>query len=1010
MQMSSLVCFGPFELDIQAAEVRADGRSLRLPEQQFQILHMLLLAQGGVVSREEIRKRLWPNDTVVEFDRSINAAVMKLRIALADTGDKPRFIETLVRRGYRLMVPVKWEKGEPLGPPAREDRQISLVGRKVSHYRVLGILGGGGMGLVYKGEDLKLDRPVALKFLPEEIAADPLILKRFEREARTASSLNHPNICTIYEVDEHEGQPFIVMELLEGETLRELIARFADPIGKGTCGLPLPQLLDIAIQISEGLNAAHQKGIIHRDIKPANIFVMPSGKVKILDFGLAKGVAVAPLDALGETGAADSPTLLARVTSIEFTLSRTGTPVGTAGYMSPEQVREERLDARSDLFSFGLILFEMATGKRAFQRSTPAETMHAILDEDPPDISQSSKKTPAGLQRVARRCLAKNPAQRFQSASDLAFALEGLRDTLGSAAQRSTRTARNWRIGALIGFMTLALGVVVAWWFRPPAVPVLEGVTQLTNDGEPRAAGTLVTDGARVYFSEGPTGSFKIAQVSTSGGQTAYIDTGLQNPQIVDLSADGSTLLAMAGGSNDPYYPLWSVPLPAGDPRRLGEIEVQDATFLPDRRIAYTSGNSLHISEKDGSGAREVTEVSKADRIWAPSASPDGSQIGFTASESTHRLEQVGVDGTRLHDVLDLNDKLPSVCCGKWTPDGKNLLFDNLQDGRSDLWLVRVQRAFFDRSAKPIRLTNGPLSYTAAILSRDGQQVFAIGSQRRGELVRYDVKSHQFTPFLAGISAVDVTFSTDGQWVAYALYPDRTVWRSRIDGSERRQLTYSPMVALSPILSPDGKKVSFCSTTGEVYVVSEGGSPQKITDNGMFADWSLDGNSLAYTATAPASSMAAGKHSGGERGQYELRIVDLRNGKISTIPDSKGKLGVFWLTPDLVVAASQELTEFYLFDFTAKKWTDLASGVFVNFYPSVDRKYLYFTTGGTEAPELMRVRISDHRLEELASLKDLRRVVDFYFGTQVNVSPDGSALFTRDIGTQEIYALNVRWP
>jgi hypothetical protein len=178
----------------------------------------------------------------------------------------------------------------------------------------------------------------------------------------------------------------------------------------------------------------------------------------------------------------------------------------------------------------------------------------------------------------------------------------------------------------------------------------------------------------------------------------------------------------------------------------------------------------------------------------------------------------------------------------------------------------------------------------------------------------------------------------------------------------------------------------------------------------MSADWSPDGNSLLYTATAPAASMAEGKHSGGEKGQYELKVVDLRSGEISTVPDSMGKLGAFWVAQNVIVASSQELTTFSLFDFSAKKWTVLDSGVFVNLFPSVDRKYLYFTTGGTEAPKLLRFRFSDHRVEELGSLKDLRRAVDFYFGTQINVAPDGSALFTRDIGTQEIYALNVRWP
>jgi serine/threonine protein kinase len=1009
--VAELIRFGPFELNLEAAELRTNGRSSRLPEQQFQILHMLLLAAGGVVSREEMRKRLWPNDTVVEFDRSINTAMMKLRLALGDTGDKPRYIETLVRRGYRLVVPVQREENKSAEPPDREVRKDSPIGPKVSHYRVLGILGGGGMGLVYKGEDLKLDRPVALKFLPEDMATDPLTVQRFEREARTASSLNHPNICTIYEVEEHDGQPFIVMELLEGETLRELIARYANPSRGGPPGIPLMKLLDIAVQIAEGLNAAHQKGIIHRDIKPANIFVTPSGTVKILDFGLAKADGKTVADPLEAADVPHSRAQASDKVSIELTLNHTGTPRGTAGYMSPEHVRGERLDARSDLFSFGLILFEMATGQQAFQRLTLAETMQAILTEDPPNISNISPKTPVVLQRMVRRCLQKDPAQRFQSASDLAFALEGLRDTGSVAAQRSTITARKWVTGALVGTAILAVALVVAWWSRPTAVPVVEGVTQLTNDGEPKAAGTLVTDGARIYFSEGPTGSFKIGQVSITGGQTATIDTELQNPEVVALSADGSALLTMVGGFNDPQHALWSVPLPAGDPRRLGSIEAQSATLLPDKRIVFTIGSSLNIAEKDGSGARHVIEVVQADRIWAPAVSPDGTQAGFTAAQGTSRLQQVGLDGTGLREVLKPSQTLPSVCCGKWTPDEKNLVFQNLHDGRSDLWTVREQRGVWNHSIRPIGLTNGPLSYTSPISSRDGRQVFAIGSQRRGELVHYDAKLHQFLPFLSGISAVDVTFSDDGQWISYALYPDRTVWRSRIDGSQRRQLTYPPMVAIFPYISPDGKKVSFCSTTGEVYVVSEDGTSQRITRNANSAIWSPDGNSLIYTMTAPSTLWAEGKHIGGEHGgQYELKVVDLRTGKFSTVPDSKGKLGAYWVNQNLIVAASQELTKFWLFDFSTNKWTLLTSGRFVNWFLSLDRKYLYCDTGGTEPPRLQRIRISDHRVEDIVSLAGLRRIVDAYYGTALNVAPDGSALFTRDIGTQEIYALNVRWP
>ena len=277
----NVVCFGPFKLDLKAGELCKDEQTIRLQEQPYRILEMLLKTSGSVVTREEIRKRLWPSDTVVEFDHSINAAIKKLRLALGDSAEEPHYVQTVARRGYRLLVSVQWQDARPAD--ALVDQRLSepptpvatsLIGRRVSHYRVLEVLGGGGMGVVFKAEDIKLGRRVALKFLPEELANDTVAMERFEREARAASTINHPNICTVYEVEEHEGQPFIVMELLEGQTLRELIPVAENEQLGIKAGLPLDKLLDVAIQIAEGMNAAHKKGIIHRDIKPANIFVI----------------------------------------------------------------------------------------------------------------------------------------------------------------------------------------------------------------------------------------------------------------------------------------------------------------------------------------------------------------------------------------------------------------------------------------------------------------------------------------------------------------------------------------------------------------------------------------------------------------------------------------------------------------------------------------------------------------------------------------------------------------
>ena len=442
------VRIGAFDLDLKAGELYQDDQKVRLQEQPFQVLLMLLERAGEVVSREEIQYKLWPNDTVVEFDHSINTAIKKLRIALKDSAEKPRYVETVARRGYRLIAPVEWPSatssaasdsttgvapGEAGVPARKQPESEVLVGRVVSHYRVLNIVGGGGMGVVYRAEDLKLGRAVALKFIPEELSSDPMALARFEREARTASALNHPNICTIHEIDEDEGRPFLVLEYLEGQTLRGLIslAAIASPLERAPKS-PLTQekVLDLAIQIADGLDAAHQKGIVHRDIKPANIFVTREGQVKILDFGLAKLI-TEKRETTGEgvPVAGQGPAAPVRA-DLDANLTRAGASMGTAGYMSPEQLQGNKLDARTDLFCFGLVMYEMVTGRRAFTGNTREGLRNAILYDNPTPARQLNPLIFPKLEEVITKCLQKERQQRYQHASEIRADLKQMRRDL----------------------------------------------------------------------------------------------------------------------------------------------------------------------------------------------------------------------------------------------------------------------------------------------------------------------------------------------------------------------------------------------------------------------------------------------------------------------------------------------------------------------------------------------------------------------------------------------------
>ncbi len=689
------------------------------------------------------------------------------------------------------------------------------VGQTVSHYRILDKIGGGGMGVVYEAEDLKLGRRVALKFLPDELAHDAQALSRFQREAKAASSLNHPSICTVYEIDEADGRTFIAMELLEGQTLRHRIA--GKPLG-------IEAVFDLGIQIADGLDAAHAKGIVHRDIKPANLFVTNRGQAKILDFGLAK-----------VSRKTEAVAMSAATVESEEHLTSPGSALGTVAYMSPEQVQGKELDARTDLFSFGAVLYEMCTGTLAFRGDTSALIFNAILERDPVAPVRLNPDIPEGLEHIINKALEKDRDTRCQSAAELRADLKRLKRDTNSGKISATRSTspvvgrkRNLWLG--VGALVVVLAGIswgVYQWLATKTAPVTlaSEYIQLTNFNDSATAPALSPDGRMVTFFRGGgyflgSGQIYVKLLPNGESKQLTFDSNAKYDPVFtpDASRVAYTGLAFAY----PSFDTWTVPVLGGAPTRL-MVNAAGLSWIGPERVLFSeimAGTALHMGIVTAKESRAeeraiyfpVHERAMAHYSWL---SPDRGWVliaEMNGASEWQRCRVVSMEGNSAGVQVG---PLGACRAAAWSPDGRWIYFNAEVDGSTHLWRQRWREGA--PQGNPEQITFGPTEEEGLAVVPDGKSLIASVGVRQSSVWMHDAAGNHAVS-LEG-SAETPRLSPDGKRLYYLLRKSSSsnvseLWRRDLaSGKSDPVLTGQRIVDYD--ISRDESRVAFTVLMGD---------------------------------------------------------------------------------------------------------------------------------------------------------------------------------------------------